>query len=143
MPGHLPCSSEGSRKQDDSNNSEQRRRCSNPFLGVIRCFSRKRRNGGTEGDRIDGLASFIARDEETATPWLPEPLHAGLASRLSRELFVKAGVRTGVDEDLDYYESAFEFAPSPDRCDRFSLFVEVVFSALWDAHHRQFVRSSF
>lgn len=61
-------------------------------------------------------SSFIAKDEETATPWLPELLHDGLAARLERELFGKAaGVRMGVEEELDQYESAFEFAPAPDR----------------------------
>lgn len=60
--------------------------------------------------------SFIAKDEETATPWLPALLHDELATRLERELFGEAaGVRMGVEEELDQYESAFEFAPAPDR----------------------------
>eukprot|EP00752_Nemacystus_decipiens_P018357 g16468.t1 len=65
-------------------------------------------------------SSFIAKDEETATPWLPVLLHDGLAARLERELFGQAaGVRVGVEEELDQYESAFEFAPAPDRTDTF------------------------
>lgn len=80
-------------------------------LGI---FSAKRRNGQDGAGQTEGSNSFI-RDEETATPWLPEPLYGGLASRLSRELFGKAAVRMGVEEDLDQYESAFEFAPAPDR----------------------------
>lgn len=63
---------------------------------------------------MEGFNSFV-KDEETATPWLPEVLRGGLAARLHRELFGKAGVRMGVEEDLDHYESAFEFAPAPDR----------------------------
>lgn len=80
-------------------------------LGIFSC---KRRNGQDGAGQTEGSNSFI-RDEETATPWLPEPLYGGLASRLSRELFGKAAVRMGVEEDLDQYESAFEFAPAPDR----------------------------
>lgn len=82
-------------------------------LGI---FSGKRRNDQHDLGQREGSNSFILRDEETATPWLPEPLYGGLASRLTRELFGKAAVRMGVEEDLDQYESAFEFAPAPDRC---------------------------
>lgn len=78
----------------------------------------KRGTGESDDTQIDGLYSFVNRDEETATPWLPEHLHGRLASRLSEELFGKAGVRMGVEEDLDQYESAFEFAPAPDRYDK-------------------------
>lgn len=70
------------------------------------------------GRNADGLqgGSFIAKDEETATPWLPALLREDLAARLERELFSEAaGVRVGVEEELDQYESAFEFAPAPDR----------------------------
>lgn len=69
---------------------------------------------------MEGSNDFIAKDEETATPWLPELLHDGLGARLGRELFGKGGVRVGVEEDLDQYESAFEFAPAPDRCKQYS-----------------------
>ncbi|CAM9694268.1 unnamed protein product [Ectocarpus sp. 13 AM-2016] len=66
-------------------------------------------------DGVQG-GSFIAKDEETATPWLPALLREDLAARLERELFSEAaGVRVGVEEELDQYESAFEFAPAPDR----------------------------
>lgn len=70
----------------------------------------------TDGAHPHTSNTFAPKDEETATPWLPGVLHDGLAARLGRELFDKAGVRTGAAEDLDQYESAFEFAPAPDRC---------------------------
>lgn len=78
---------------------------------------------------MGGWESFIVRDEERATPWLPEPLHAGLAFRLEHELFGKAAVRIGVEEDLDQYESAFEFAPAPDRCGLYYLLFDTSISA--------------
>lgn len=64
---------------------------------------------------MGGLKSFVIRDEETAIPWLPGVLHSDLAGRLKETLFGETGVRIGVEEDLDQYESAFEFAPAPDR----------------------------
>ncbi|CAM9114779.1 unnamed protein product [Choristocarpus tenellus] len=71
------------------------------------------------GDGSSGSPTDLG-EEERATPWLPHPLHADLESRLTRELIGKAGVRVGAEEDLDQYESAFEFAPSPDiRTDEF------------------------
>ncbi|CAB1099644.1 unnamed protein product [Ectocarpus sp. CCAP 1310/34] len=74
---------------------------------------------GRNADGVQG-GSFIAKDEETATPWLPVLLREDLAARLERELFSEAaGVRVGVEEELDQYESAFEFAPAPDRTDAF------------------------
>ena len=81
-------------------------------------ISRKRRNRDRLGVEEERPSSLNNRDgdEETATPWLPRQLLGGLASRLTRELFGKGGLRVGVEEDLDQYESAFEFAPAPDRC---------------------------
>ncbi|CAM9139007.1 unnamed protein product [Discosporangium mesarthrocarpum] len=72
-------------------------------------FRRNTRALGTNGNSLVELG-----EEERATPWLPHPLHADIESRLSRELFGKAGIRVGAAEDLDQYESAFEFAPVPD-----------------------------
>lgn len=73
-------------------------------------------NRRSEAKEPEGLNSFIVRDEETATPWLPDVLHGDLTMRLTRELLGRGGVRMGVQENLDQYESAFEFAPAPDRC---------------------------
>lgn len=92
---------------------EQSREHSTSCLPTLRDFCCKRPNAG--GPQVGGLESFIVRDEERATPWLPESLRAGLAFRLEHELFGQAAVRIGVEEDLDQYESAFEFAPAPDR----------------------------
>lgn len=119
------------------------RRTVSSVLGqaLLRRGSRRRRSGGARSDRnrsgsdsssgssggsriLRGLNSnsFIAKDEETATPWLPEVLHESLAQRLEGELFGSAagagGVRVGVEDELDQYESAFEFAPAPDRWER-------------------------
>lgn len=81
-----------------------------------KCNTNRNKNGnGNDGVEEERLNPFTTRDEETATPWLPEHLHHPLALRLKRELFSKGGVRLGVEEDLDQYESAFEFAPAPDR----------------------------
>lgn len=99
--------------------SGKRRRKRNPN----RDKNNLNRGGDENGDGgvEEGLNPFITRDEETATPWLPEHLHRRLALRLKRELFGKGGVRFGVEEDLDQYESAFEFAPAPDRFVLFSV----------------------
>lgn len=91
-------------------------RCSKSLRQALGICPVKRRQAETDGAHPHTSNTFVPKDEETATPWLPGVLHDGLAARLGRELFGKAGVRTGAEEDLDQYESAFEFAPAPDRC---------------------------
>ena len=96
--------------------STPKRRCSKSLRQALCICPVKRRQVETDGSHPHTSNTFVPKDEETATPWLPGVLHDGLAARLGRELFGKAGVRTGAEEDLDQYESAFEFAPAPDRC---------------------------
>lgn len=103
----------GNKGQQCDGTREQTRKHPISLRRTLRACSCKRRHAG--GAQADGLESLVVRDEERATPWLPEFLHARLATRLEHELFGKTGVRVGVEEDLDQYESAFEFAPAPDR----------------------------
>ncbi|CAM9440430.1 unnamed protein product, partial [Laminaria digitata] len=94
-------------------------RCSKSLRQALGICPIKRRQAEKDEAHPHTSNTFVPKDEETATPWLPGVLHDGLATRLGRELFGKAGVRTGAEEDLDQYESAFEFAPAPDRTDSF------------------------
>ncbi|CAN0259089.1 unnamed protein product, partial [Ectocarpus sp. 12 AP-2014] len=114
--GHQSTSASGGDSSRRSGNNSQSSSGSSTLRqaldGMCGCGGKSLNGADSSGHgssrNADGVqgGSFIAKDEETATPWLPALLREDLAARLERELFSEAaGVRVGVEEELDQYES--------------------------------------